>query len=744
MPLWVDVAVAAPLWQPLTYSVPSELAPLIGPLARLMVPVRGRARLGFALAAPQEGETSGLKPVADVLDDAGAPALPAGMLRFFSRAAAHYQVPLGQALAWALPAGLGQAREGRPAPRPAEVPLVSPRAGAADSGLRPETQAAQIMRHLLRAGPALLPALRARWPRASALVRSLEAAGLVAISHRPAVRDLSGRWIVPEPEPERLTGDQRAALEAVLPCIDRGRFTPFLLHGVTGSGKTELYVAACRRALACGRSALLLAPEIGLVLRLEGLLRQRLGSETVAVLHSGLSAAERRAQWWAAASGRARVVVGARSAVFAPLKDLGIICVDEEQDEAYKQSDRLRYHARDLALLRGQEQGCPVLLGSATPAVTTWHRAQAGELKLLSLPRRVREAAMPAMEVVDLRSAGRLAGGFLSRPLAKALSQTVAEGRQAIVFLNRRGFAPALLCPACGKTVGCPACSLSLTLHQKSRRLVCHTCGHSRPLPDTCPTCGAPAENMLPLGLGTEQVAARLAELMPGLRVERLDSDAAASPAALRKVLKKVAAHEVDVVVGTQMITKGHHFPLISLVGVLMADQALAVPDFRASERAFHLLTQVAGRAGREGGPSRVIIQTFDPGHHAIRSALQQRPERFYAAELAERRALAYPPFTRLMGLRLEGPDQKACARAAADLARALGDARAKAAPGAVVLGPAPAPLARSKGRWRHLLLVKAPRAGDLGRVLRLALHRLGPLPAGVRLAVDVDPINLT
>lgn len=743
MPLWVDVAVAAPLWRPLTYSVPAELAPLIGPLSRLTVPLRGRPRLGFAMSAPQDGDAAGLKPVADVLDDAGAPALPGQMLGFFSRAAAHYQTPLGQAIAWALPAGLGQGGGGRPAPRPAEVPLVSPRPGAGADSLKPETQAAQIMRHLLRAGPVLLPELRARWPRATALVRSLESAGLVAISHRPAVRDLSGRWILAEPEPERLTDGQQAALDEVLPRMDQGGFAPFLLHGVTGSGKTEVYVAACRRALAAGRSALVLAPEIGLVLRLEGLLRQRLGPDAVAVLHSGLSAAERRAQWWAAASGRAKVVVGARSAVFAPLQDLGIICVDEEQDEAYKQSDRLRYHARDLALLRGQEQGCPVLLGSATPAVTTWHRARQGELSLLRMPSRVREAAMPAMEVVDLRSAGKLAGGFLSRRLAGALAQTVAEGRQAILFLNRRGFAPALLCPACGKTVGCPACSLSLTLHQKAGRLTCHTCGHWRPLPETCPSCGAPAENMLPLGLGTEQVAARLSEIMPEARVARLDSDTAASPSELRKVLKKVAAHEVDVVVGTQMITKGHHFPLISLVGVLLADQALAVPDFRAGERAFHLLTQVAGRAGREGGPSRVIIQTFDPEHHAVRSALEHQPESFYRAELEDRRALGYPPFMRLMSLRLEAPDQGVCQRAARNLGRALDEARAKAGPGVLVLGPAPAPLARSKGRWRQLLLLKAPRAGDLGRVLRLALHRMGPLPGGVRLAVDVDPINL-
>ncbi len=753
--LTVEVAVAAPVWHALTYRVPPELARLIQPLTRLSVPLRGRPRLGFALAAPEPGPAQGLKPVADVLEDlASGQALPPSLKGFFTRAAAYYQAPLGQVLAWALPAGLGA---GAPAaqPRSPEVAVVSARQGRPEDLPRPGTQAAELLELLQAQGPLSLPELRERWPRAKALVGRLEAAGWVSIRHRPLVRDLLGRPLWPEPRPERLTPDQEAAWAELEPAVRARRFAPFLLHGVTGSGKTELYLNACQAALEEGRGALVLTPEIGLALRLEGLLRDRLGADQVAVLHSGLGPAARRGQWQAIASGRARVVVGARSAVFAPLGELGVICVDEEQDEAYKQDDRLRYHARDLALLRGQEQKAVVILGSATPAVTTWHRARQGELTLLGLPRRVKEARLPTMEVVDMRRAGRLRGGFLSPRLHQALKQTVAAGRQAILFLNRRGFAPALLCPACGKTVGCPACSLSLTLHRGGRgggggnnrvapgRLVCHTCGHQRPLPEACPHCGAPGEGMKPLGLGTEAVAEKLAELEPGLRVARLDSDTAASPAGLREVLRQVSRHQVDVVVGTQMITKGHHFPLIGLVGVLLADQALSVPDFRAGERAYTLLTQVAGRAGREGGPGLVIVQTYDPHHHALAAALAQDPEAFYAAELAERRALGYPPFMRLVSLRLEGGDQAATERAAQALAGRLEEARARLEPRARLLGPAPAPIARSQGRWRYLLLIKSPTAGGAARILRLGRHLLGGLPPGVRLVVDVDPVSL-
>ncbi|MFH1035918.1 MAG: primosomal protein N' [Pseudomonadota bacterium] len=742
--LVVEVALAAPLWRGLSYVAPVDLAPLIGPLTRLSVPLKGRPALGFALAAPAPGPAAGLKPILDVLDEPDSPAWPPGLLKFFSRAAAYYQAPLGQALAWALPAGLGGRAAPATPPRGAQVAVASFRQGPESSRPEGESRAAQLLRLLERQGPQPLPVLRQRFGQVLPLLRKLEAAGWLAISHKPLVKDLLGRPLWPEPVPERLTPDQEAALAAILPAIADKRFEPFLLYGVTGSGKTEVYLAACQAALAAGRQALILTPEIGLCLRLEGLLRDRLGPAGVAVLHSGLSPAARRGQWRAIGQGLCRVVVGARSAVFAPLGDPGVICVDEEQDEAYKQEDRLRYHGRDLALLRGQEQACPVILGTATPAVTTYHRAHAGEIRLLELPRRVRDVALPRMEVVDLRSAGPLEGGFLSRRLGLALERTVRAGNQAMLFLNRRGYAPALVCTACGQRLGCPACSLSLTLHQARARLVCHTCGFERPLPSACPACGQPAELMKPLGLGTEAVAAKLQELQPEWRIARLDRDTAATPAGLRQILKQVADLEVDVLVGTQMLTKGHHFPRIGLVGVLLADQALVTPDFRAAERAYTLVTQVAGRAGREGGPGLVIVQTFDPHHHALKAALEQAPAQFYAQELAEREILGYPPFRRLLSLRLEGLDQAAVERAATHLARHLEQARRRLRPQAQLLGPAPAPVARAAGRWRQLLLLKTPESSSAAAILRLGLHQAGPMPPGVRLLVDVDPLSLS
>ncbi|MCF8034342.1 MAG: primosomal protein N' [Desulfarculaceae bacterium] len=745
MPPRLDVALAAPLWRPLSYAVAPELAPIIRPLTRLLVPVRGKPRLAFALGAPQEGDTEGLKPVSDVLDEAGAPQLiPSELLGFFTRAAAYYQAPLGQALAWSLPGGLGGIEPGAiKAPGRAQAAWAAWRDGDPDQAPRPGTQGAKVLELLLEQSPRSLDALRPDFPGITAIARRLEAGGWLSLTHKPVVKDLIGRPILPEPEPEAYSDEQAAALAQIEPAIKDHTFRPFLLYGITGSGKTEVYVASCAVALATGRQALVLAPEIGLCLRLEGLLKERFGPDKVAVLHSGLSPAVRRGQWLAIARGETPIVVGARSAVFAPLANLGVICLDEEQDESYKQNDRLRYHARDMALLRAQEQACPVVLGTATPAVTTYERARQGGLETLRLTKRIKQAVLPLMEVVDLKSAGKLAGGFLSLRLKQAIEQTVAQGRQVILFLNRRGFAPALICPSCGQRVGCPACSLSLTLHKKKNAMVCHTCGHNAPIPAACPSCGQGEAGLKPLGLGTEQVSETLQQLLPDMRLGRLDRDAASSPAQLRQVLSAVAKRELDVIVGTQMLTKGHHLPGIGLVGILLADQALSLPDFRAAERAYILLTQAAGRAGREGEAGRVIVQTFDPHHHAVTAALAHDPEAFYAEELDERRALGYPPFARLVGLRLEGASEAATARASHALARALEQARAKIEPRAAVLGPAPAPIARAAGRWRWLILLKSPTSSAAAEILRLGRHRAGPPPSGVRLLVDVDPLSL-
>ena len=746
MPYTVDVALAAPLWKALSYAVPAELVNLVKPLSRLLVPLRGGRSLGFALGGPVPGDAAGLKPILDVLDEVeSAQAVPAELLQFYQRAASYYQVPLGQVLAQSLPAGMGTARpKGGRLPKAESVALISARQGLAKNLPRVGTQADRLLRLLQKQGPYTLPDLRKSFTQAGALCKRLEAAGWVEIHQKPLVRDLLGNPLIDEPAPECLNPDQAKAVKQINKHVDSTEFKAILLFGVTGSGKTEVYLAACERALRNGRQALILVPEIGLCLRLEGFLKSRLGAERVAVLHSGLTPAARRGQWMAIARGGADVVVGARSAVFAPLKNPGVICVDEEQDEAYKQEDRFTYNGRDLALLRGQEQGCPVVMGTATPSASTWHRASRGGYKMLRLPKRVNDAALPKMSLVDLRAAGRLKAGFMSNQLHQALKKTVSAGNQAMLFLNRRGYAPALICSKCGKTTGCPSCSLSLTVHRAAKRLTCHTCGYTQALPKACPHCGAGAEELKPLGLGTEAVVDRLAELEPEWRIARLDRDTAADAKSLRALLKMIADHEVDVVVGTQMITKGHHFPRIGLVGVLLADQALAVPDFRAAERAYVLITQVAGRAGRGGGPGLVMVQTYDPENHAVRAALAHDPQAFYSQELEERRFLGYPPFVRLISLRLESSREADARRAAEHLARHLRLAQEHLRQKGQVLGPAPAPVIRVQSRFRYLILLKSASAKAAGQVLRLALHNAGTLPAAVRLKTDVDPLTIS
>ncbi len=724
--------------QPLSYGVPSHLLPIIRPLSRVMVPLQKRQVMAFCLNAPYPSQTTKLKPIADALDDIAC--LPPELLAFFEKAAAYYQTPLGRFLEQALPAGLGKL-QGQGSRSHKSQSLVE----LAGNGVWNEDFPPQlyIIRHILEQnGPLWLPRLKELFPRAAYWLPRMEKQGLVKISRHVLLRQISGEFIQPEAAPAALSLQQQAALESIRPAIVAAEFKSFLLHGVTGSGKTEVYLGACQEALALGKTALILVPEISLCLRLQGILQQRLGAEQVAVLHSGLSAAERYSQWVALASGRAKVALGARSAVFAPLANLGVICVDEEQDEAYKQEDRVRYNGRDLALLRGQEQGCPVVLGSATPALGTFYLACEGRHRLLAMPGRVYDLPLPRMELIDLRATPRLLGGFLSERLFAELKAAKSRGRQSILFLNRRGFAPAIICAKCGTKIFCPACSLSLTWHAQRRKLICHLCGCQRPLPAHCQSCQSPAEHFKHLGLGTEAVEEKLKELAPELRLARLDRDTAASPEQLGGILRRVLNQEVDVLIGTQMLSKGHHFPNLTLVGVLLADQGLNQPDFRASERAYTLLTQVAGRAGRQYEQGLVLVQTFNPQHHAIQAAVMHDEAGFYQQELEERRALGYPPFGRLISIRVEAGQEEAARQAAERLGEHLRQAVDKLRLRAQVLGPAPAPVAKVKHRWRYYLLIKAGNAKQAASVLRLGAFRLGA-PAGVSLTVDVDPLQL-
>jgi primosomal protein N' (replication factor Y) (superfamily II helicase) len=643
--------------------------------------------------------------------------------------------------------------------RPRRVETVAPQVDAEGLGealadLSSAPVQAAVLEWLVARGEVTVEELKAAFPRARDALNRLSARGLVTLRRIRADR-IPGEGA----GPDVLAGDgaahaptpaQASALE-VLEAAIGGGFSPFLLQGVTGSGKTEVYLRLIEAALAAGRGALVLVPEIALTPQLAGRFRARFGAR-VAVLHSGLADGERHDEWWRLRRGEARVAVGVRSAVFAPVADLAVVIVDEEHEPSFKQEEGLRYQARDLALVRGREAGAVVVLGSATPSMESLLNVRAGRYGHLRLPGRVAGRPMPSVEIVDLRRdrpAGRpgaAAGGdgddrrwLLSDPLCAALGETASAGRQAILFLNRRGHAPSLVCMDCGEPTRCPNCEVGLTLHRHPQRMLCHYCAHETPPPGDCPSCGG---ELSPLGAGTQSIEEEVVARLPGLRVARLDRDTTARRGALGRILADFALGRSDVLVGTQMVAKGHDFPGVTLVGVVLADTGLSVPDFRAAERTFQLLAQVSGRAGRGEDPGRVLLQSWRPEHPAVVLAARSDFDAFADAELIAREAGRWPPHCRLLMVRIAGNAAERVAQVAARVARRA-EAAAIAHPEAdvEVLGPAPAPLARLRGRTRWQILIKAPSTrivawmGDLLSELEV--------PPGVDLSLDVDPVGM-
>ncbi|HVV49597.1 MAG TPA: primosomal protein N', partial [Polyangia bacterium] len=492
-------------------------------------------------------------------------------------------------------------------------------------------------------------------------LRALVAAGLARIEHRPV--PTAPPAAPAAPSEISLNAAQAAAVEALVGALPRG-FASFLLQGVTGSGKTEVYLRVIAAARAAGRGALVLVPEIALTPQLAARFRARFG-EDVAVLHSALPPRERLAAWRRLRAGEVGIALGARSAVFAPVRALGVVVVDEEHDPSFKQEEGVRYHGRDLALVRAQQAGALAVLGSATPSLESAYNVRRGRFTRLLLPERATPRPLPSVEVVDLRRHPPGPDGLLSAPLAEALGAALAAGEQSILFLNRRGFSTVLLCRACGEVVRCQNCVVSLTYHRGRSRLCCHYCGQTTPVPADCPSCKSP--RLERLGTGTERVEAIVRERFPDARVARLDRDTAGGGGRdLDAILRRMQAREIDLLVGTQMVTKGHDFPGVTLVGVLQPDQGMDLPDFRATERTFQLIEQVAGRAGRGERPGRVVIQTYKPDHAAIAAVVAHDYDGFVRHELEERQATDYPPFSRMIALRID--------------ARELGEARAGAA----------------------------------------------------------------
>lgn len=569
---------------------------------------------------------------------------------------------------------------------------------------------------------------------ASPAARALARKGVVSLEAEPIALRVS-----PASTPRRLNTAQQGAFDQIRRGLEGGRFHAFLLHGVTGSGKTEVYLNAIEAVLRQGRSALLLVPEIALTPAMAGQFLARF-PDRVAILHSAFTDVERSEEWRRIRSGAASVVVGTRSGVFAPVRNLGLIVVDEEHDGSYKQEETPRYHGRDVAVVRAHDAGACVLLGSATPSLESRYNAESGKYTLLELPARIEERPMPTVELIDMRQEfleTRRQATF-SRKLTAALAERLANHEQTIILLNRRGFSSFVACRACGERVECVNCSVTLTFHKRDRRLLCHYCGYAQKPPSACPKCSS--DHIYFLGLGSERVEEELHRDFPAARIARLDRDTATGGRRFETILNGFRKGDYDILVGTQMIAKGHDIPNVTLVGVISADMGLGVPDFRAAERTFQLLTQVAGRAGRGSVPGIVLIQTIQPDHYAIRLAAAQDYAAFYEKELAFRRALHYPPFSAMANVLVRGEKKEVALGMSTSLARLFTPPPDKLR----VLGPAEAPVARLRNEYRYQFLIKAASRRALSewlqRVRRFAQeHKWG----ATALMIDVDPLTL-
>ncbi len=533
-----------------------------------------------------------------------------------------------------------------------------------------------------------------------------------------------------------LNKDQSIAVATIKESIKLRHFAPFLLHGVTGSGKTEVYLQAITAALQLRRGAILLLPEIGLTTHIAARFYERFGDQ-VALLHSGLSAGERYDEWRRIKSGKALLVIGARSAIFAPFASLGVIIVDEEHDASYRQEEGSRYNARDVALVRGRDEAAVVILGSATPSFESYYNSQTGKYRYLKLPDRVETRPLPPVRLVDLKEKSEWIRPFFTKPLFTAIQKRLDVKEQVLLFVNRRGFSPFLLCRSCGHTPACIRCSVSLTYHKGDKRLTCHYCGFEAPAPSNCAECRGTELNFM--GIGTEQTEEIVRSLFPEARVARLDRDTTQKKGAHGRILSEMGREETDILIGTQMIAKGHDFPKVTLVGVLSADMSLHLPDFRSSERTFQLLTQVAGRSGRGDLPGEVIVQTFHPEDIAIRAATTHDYLSFYRQGIALRKERAYPPFSRLTLLLLRHSKEDFVAAGAALLVACLQEA--SLGKKVKILGPAPAPLLRIKQAYRYQILLKGGNQSEIARVLRTALTRWkNSFKGDLRVDIEIDP----
>jgi len=749
--LLADVCVPAPPDLTLSYVVPEHLVDRLRPGQRVRVPVgrRDRPAVGFCAAVSQREWTASLKTIMDIVDPI--PLLDRTLLELGSWMARYYAAPLYLTLTAMVPEPVKSLAGYR------RLRLIRPAADADRTGLSPKQRA--VLEALEAAGgPMEWHALLRQCQCTDAVLRAMLArrALVVETQMRPAPIE-EPRDELHEPTFE-LNSDQRRAIEAINVLLERRAFRVNLLHGVSGSGKTEVYVRAVRRALELGRQAIILVPEIALTTQTLGRLVRRF--HHVAVIHSGLTGRQRSLAWSAIAAGQIRVVVGTRSAIFAPCPDLGLIVVDEEQEPSFKNQQAPRYHARDVAVKRGQLASVPVLLGSATPSLETWLNTEhLPHYRRLSLPHRVAGLPLPAVQLVDMRAEHKARRGFhlLSRLMEQKLAETLDRGEQAVLLLNRRGYASYLFCPSCLQVMTCPNCSVNLVLHKPQELALCHHCHTHVPVPKRCPTAGC-GHFLVFFGMGTQRVEEEIGRKFPQARLARVDSDTMKHPRQYREVIERFERRDIDLLLGTQMIAKGLDFPFVSFVGVVSADTALAIPDFRSAERTFQLITQVAGRAGRAGTGGEVVVQSFAHDVAAIRTAVHQRFELFARHELPIRRDLNLPPYWRLTRLVVSDAVDSRARAAAEDLAERIrrhlqgaptapvptpGAAPAGTVPQVLCIGPERCVLERLKNRYRYDVTLRAPTADGMQKLLDALRAERIFYSRAARLTVDVDPVSL-
>jgi len=721
---------------PFDYRVPDHLRLQIQVGHRVRAPLgRGdTSRVGYCVGLESRTLRRTLKEITDIVDEQCL--LSPAMFRLSKWIADRYLCSWSQALDVMLPAAVRQ----HAGTRRSNIVSLAPGTPARLEGLKLPAKQLAVLRCLIEIGkPVPTAQLQAAADCTPAPIAALKKKGLIETT---AARIRSDDYSKPSSAREEnhpLNEDQTQALATILSATQAGRYETIVLHGITGSGKTEVYIRAIQEIISYGRQAIVLVPEISLTPQAEQRFRARFGQ--VAVLHSHMTDAERGWHWERIARDEVSVVVGARSAVFAPVPRLGLIVVDEEHEGSFKQDSAPRYHARDVALRRAEAENVPLVLGSATPSLESWHRAKIGEYRLVEMPRRVANRPLPNVRTIDLREAPdrASAGGAISRPMRLAMQEALADGGQVILLLNRRGYSTHLQCPACGEVVRCPHCDISLTHHWQQGVALCHYCDYEIKAPHACPQCRSPGIRYR--GLGTEKLEAEVKARFPDVTSLRMDTDTMRATGSHERALTAFRNGEVKILLGTQMIAKGLDFPNVTLVGVVNADTALHLPDFRAAERTFQLLVQVAGRTGRGSQGGRVLVQTFTPDHPAILAAVQHDYASFANRELPLRKLLSYPPYAEMIRIIVRGPQENTAQAFAAAIGAHCTQALAQTE-GVRVLGPAPAPIAKLRNKYRFQLQLQATDGAQLRAAVRSAQEALKP-PAEVQWIADVDPMDM-